>query len=131
MADGLAAGKRHREVQTVIGAIGVHSCVLGGLMLLAPRAIVGLVGFPQTGPIFFASQSGIFLLVLGLCYLLALGNRALVPVILVSKALAVPFLLLHALFQGAPPLIWGAAAGDAAMLLALSVVLYRSGYWRR
>lgn len=112
-------------VSTVIGLIGLHSCILGLAMLFAPSIMLSLLGFHDRVPVFFPSQSGIFLLVLGICYLLALIQRALVIVILVSKALAVPFLTIHAIFLDAPPLIWAADAGDALMLAAMIYAVAR------
>lgn len=114
-------------VRILIGLIGVHSVVLGLGMLLWPRFFLGRLGFAGAIPIFFPSQSGIFLLILGVCYLWALSEPALVKVILLSKAGAVGFLVVHAAFLGAPPIIWAAAAGDAGMLAALGAALY----WRR
>ncbi len=108
--------------------VGLHSCALGLLMLLAPLRTLGLMGFAETGPPFFPSQSGIFLLILGICYLGALVRRDLVWVIVISKALAVAFLLVHASFLGAPPVIFAAAAGDGAML---ALVLWGLGRDRR
>jgi hypothetical protein len=83
------------------------------------------MGFPPPVPLFFASQSGIFLLILGICYLLALVEPGFVKVILISKAFAVVFLVVHVGFFSAPPIIGAAAAGDAAMLAALSMALIR------
>lgn len=82
-------------------------------------------GFPESPSLFFPSQSGIFLVILGMCYLLALREAAFVKVILFSKALAVVFLFVHGLFFSAPPAIWAAGAGDGAMLIALSAALWR------
>ncbi|OGG45202.1 MAG: hypothetical protein A3F84_07485 [Candidatus Handelsmanbacteria bacterium RIFCSPLOWO2_12_FULL_64_10] len=94
-------------------------------MLFAPHFMVRVFGFSQTASIFFPSQGGIFLLILGVCYLLALREPALVKVILISKAFAVVFLFAHAAFLSAPPSIWAAAAGDTAMLVALSAALFK------
>lgn len=110
------AARLHRPAVLLVG---LHSCVLGLLMLLAPRFTLGLMGYGDPGDLFFPSQSGIFLLILGVCYLLALREPALVTVILVSKAMAVAFLVAHAAFLGAPPVIAAAAAGDAGMLAAV------------
>jgi transcriptional regulator with AAA-type ATPase domain len=106
--------------------IGLHSCILGCAMLLVPSTMAALLGFPEPATPFFASQSGIFLLVLGVCYLLALRWRALVATIVVSKTLALPFLIAHAAFLDAPAIIWAAAAGDGAMLIAVLWLLRRS-----
>lgn len=109
----------------MIAFIGAYSCLLGVALLIAPRAFLRLTGFPEPNAIFFPSQAGIFLLVLGICYLLALAEPALVTVILISKGAAVIFLVVHAAVLGAPPIVWAAAAGDGAMLAALLAALRR------
>ena len=93
-------------LRVVIVLIGAHSLVLGLAVLTAPRDFTRLVGLPEAASTFFPSQSGAFLVALGLCYLLALRDRALVWTILVSKSIAVVFLLVHFLFLGAPPASW-------------------------
>lgn len=112
-------------IRGLIGFIGIHSCVLGIVMLIAPHFMLRNFGFSETVPIFFPSQSGIFLLILGTCYLLALSEPTFVKVILISKAFAVVFLFAHAAFLSAPPIIWAMFAGDATMLIALSAALFR------
>jgi hypothetical protein len=107
----------------LIALIGLHSLALGLLMLAVPRFMLRLLGFTGDIPIFFPSQSGIFLLVLGICYLIALREPAFVKVILISKAGAVLFLVAHAAFLHAPTIIWAAAGGDATMFTALAIAL--------
>lgn len=124
MAAPLIWRKGNRLLGGLVLLIGVHSCILGILMLLAPRFMLGLLGFSPDTPIFFPSQSGIFLLILGICYLLALADASLLKVILISKAFAVVFLVAHAVCS-APPTIWAAALGDAAMLAATGAALAR------
>jgi len=92
-------------------------------MLAAPRHMGALLGLEMGPSIFFASQAGIFLLALGACYLQALRHPDLICVIVISKSLAVLFLVAHAAFLGAPTIIWAAAAGDGAMLALLLGVL--------
>jgi len=111
-------------LRLVIGLIALHSCLLGLAMLFFPRPMMQLLGFDQTIPIFFPSQSGIFLFLLGGCYFIALRNRAFIKVIIVSKAAAVVFLAVHSIFLSAPPIVWGAGAGDAGMLIAILVLLH-------
>lgn len=105
--------------------IGIHSCALGTLMLFAPHLMLRILGFTQPMPVFFPSQSGVFLLILGVCYLLALSEPALVKIVLISKAFAVLFLLVHSVAFSAPPSVWAAGAGDTAMLGVLSGALLR------
>jgi len=112
-------------LRVVVVLIGVHSCALGLALLFAPLAMTGWLGF-EAEAAFFPAQSGAFLLILGVCYLLALRDRALIAVIVVSKVIAVFFLVAHAAFLDAPPMVWAAATGDAAMLVVLLVTLRRA-----
>lgn len=125
MAARLAAWRADRLLQAVIALIGLHSCALGVVMLFAPRFMLRMFGFSLSIPIFFPSQSGIFLLILGVCYLVALIEPGFVKVILISKAFAVLFLFTHAAFLSPPPMIWAAGAGDATMLVLLGAFLSR------
>jgi hypothetical protein len=94
-------------------------------MLFVPRLMLRTLGFGEQSSVFFPSQSGIFLLIIGVLYLRALAEPSFVKVIVLSKALAVLFLAFHALFLGVPPIIWAAGAGDAAMLVAVILALRR------
>jgi hypothetical protein len=123
----LTRWKGDRPLQTLILLVGIHSSVLGAAILCAPRLVLGTFGFPTAGSMFFPSQSGIFLLIMGLCYLRSLVEPAFVWAILLSKSLAVVFLLVHLLWSSVPPIIWVAAAGDAGMLVAVGVLLRRHG----
>lgn len=114
-------------VRLLVTLIGLHSCALGMLMLFTPGLMTRLLGFPGGIPAFFPSQAGIFLLILGACYLRALAESSYLWVIVGSKAAAVLFLVAHAAFFGAPPVIWLAAAGDGGML----AVLVAAWYWER
>ncbi len=117
-----------RIVRALILLIGLHSCILGILMLFAPHFMLTVFGFPDSDTIFFPSQSGIFLLILGAFYLYGFADLTLVRLILLSKAVAVVFLSFHAAFLSAPRSIWAAAAGDAAMLIGLAAAWH--GYRR-
>ena len=112
-----------RVLATLIGA---HSCALGILMLFAPGFMLRITGFTQPVPPFFPSQSGIFLVILGTCYLLTLVWSSFEIIILFSKVLAVMFLTIHVIFFAAPSIIWVADIGDALMLAAfVGALLWR------
>lgn len=125
MAGQLTWGKDDPLLRLLILLIGIHSCALGVVMLFAPHFMLQLFGFPEGIPAFFPSQSGIFLLILGICYLLAMAEPELVKIIVISKAFAVVFLFIHVVFLMAPPAIWAAAFGDSAMLAAVCAALFR------
>jgi uncharacterized membrane protein HdeD (DUF308 family) len=125
MDDDLIRWKQDTLLWWLILLVGAHSCALGLVMLFAPQFVLATFGFPASTPIFYPSQSGIFLLILGVFYLRALRVRSFVWTIIVSKVLAIAFLFVHVAFLGAPSIIWAAAAGDAAMLAAVAVMLAR------
>jgi hypothetical protein len=112
--------------RSLIFVIGLHSSILGSVMLFVPNSVLPAFGFEQQRPPFFPAQSGLFLLILGVCYFASLRLPQLILVILVSKVSAVVFLVTFGVILGVPLSIWLAAAGDGAMLAALILVL-RSG----
>lgn len=112
-------------VRLLILLIGVHSLIFGILMLFATDYMLRVTGFPLAMPVFFPFQTGIFLFIFGIFYLLALREFAFVKTILLSKSFAVVFLTVHAVFLSAPPIIWAACVVDGGMLVALSAALVR------
>lgn len=110
---------RYRFVQLVIGLIALHSCLLGLSLMFFPRLMMQVLGLDMRLPIFFPSQAGVFLLLLGLCYLNALRDRSYFKILLVSKTAAVTFLSVHIFFLAAPAIITLAFVIDLAMLAAL------------
>lgn len=116
-----------RMVRRLLFAAGLHSFALGAAMLAAPVLVLRTFRFPMPDQLFFPSQSGIFLVVLGLCYLHAVVEPTFVWTILVSKSLAVVFLLTHLLFFSAPAIIWAAAAIDGAFFVGAYYLLARAG----
>jgi hypothetical protein len=106
--------------------VGVHSIVLGVAMLFAPIRFLSLARwpYPPAHDPFFASQSGIFLIILGVAYLAALRHGVLVWLIVGSKLAAVLFLFGHGLFGGAPFQVMLLGAADACLgLLVVAGVM--------
>lgn len=121
------ADRAGRPMQVVITLIGIHSCTLGVLMLFVPGPVLQFFGFAPPASLFFPAQSGVFLLILGTCYLLALKRPSLEVTIPISKVLAVTFLTVYAALFPIPRIIWAANAGDALMLAAFA----GAQVWRR
>jgi hypothetical protein len=101
---------------------GVHSCLVGIPLIAAPVAVLRTAGFPEPIHPYFPSMAGVFLVILGICYLRAVTEPALVFVILVSKASAVVFLVVQAAWLSAPPVTWVMLVGDAAMLASVAIL---------
>ncbi len=115
----------HRRIsQIIIGGVALHSLVLGTLMLLIPVEFLNWLGWPYRGPVFFPSQSGIYLLILGGAYLAGVRYRPFAWFLVATKAAAVIFLLSHALVETGPrPFLLQVALLDGLMGLAVVLVL--------
>ena len=114
---------RQTLLNLVILGIACHSVALGVAMLSLPMWTLKVVGWTYSGEIFWPSQSGLFLIILGIAYGTAVSFRPLVWLIVGSKGSALVFLLAHALWLDAPPLVYLLGACDGAMGL-LVLVLY-------
>jgi hypothetical protein len=119
-----------KALRLIILLISAHSFVLGIAMLFFSRSVTQSFGFGMNGGVFWQSQSGIFLIILAIAYYLAYRElergRILVNFLVISKGLAVLFLLTHYMFFGAPLGILFAAAGDGAMGLIVFVLNIKS-----
>jgi len=106
----------------VVLAVAAHSVVLGLCLLCFPTWTLKLVGWQYTGEIFWPSQSGLFLIILGSAYAAAVRWRPLVWLLIGSKACAVVFLLAHVIWLDAPHLAGLLGAGDGLMGLVTAVL---------
>jgi len=114
----------NRWLSTALILVGVHSVVLGILMLLWPLALMQRVGWAYEGSPFFPAQSGLFLLILGCVYLVAVRYRVLASVLVFSKAAAVVFLVVETAAGYCPELVYLTAVADGLMGIAVAVLLY-------
>ncbi|HJN16741.1 MAG TPA: hypothetical protein QGH10_14650 [Armatimonadota bacterium] len=106
-------------------AIAAHSIALGISMLSFPMWTLGVVGWDYSGEIFWPSQSGLFLIILGTAYAFAVRHRRMVWLIVGSKATAIVFLLAHVIWLDAPKLVILLGSFDGFMgLAALCLYLY-------
>ncbi len=75
---------------------------------------------------FFVKQSGVFLFLMGLFYLIPVKNmkhyKLLIALVVFSKVTAVAFLLKNAHLTPSPPVIYLAALGDGLMATAISIL---------
>jgi hypothetical protein len=112
----------------VILLVGVHSLVLGAWIYFGTGGFYRLFFATEVENFFFVKQAGLFLFCLGLFYLWPLvdirkHHRAVAMTVL-TKLLAVAFLLSSARLTAAPATIVLVALGDGLMaaLLAISYV---------
>lgn len=115
---------RRMALSAVMLAVAAHSIGLGLSLLVVPVWVLRLVGWHYTGPVFWPSQAGLFLVILGAAYAWAIRLRPLVWLIIGSKACAVLFLGASIAWLDAPRLV--ALLGSADGLMGLAVALL---YW--
>jgi len=123
------SGRRpYAYLQLTVLFVTVHSFMLGFFIYFFPDRFYQLFFFHQVENIFFVRQSGLFLILSAFFYSYPLfnfqNNRKIIPVIIISKCLAVIFLLTNARYTLSPPMIILAALGDGTMALALGAF-----YW--
>jgi len=103
-------------------AIAGHSLALGLSLLFFPRWVLQLVGWQYAGPVFWPSQAGLFLVILGVTYAWAVRLRPLLWLVIGSKVSAVVFLLLSVAWLEAPRLVALLGCGDGMMGLAVALL---------
>lgn len=103
-------------------AIAAHSLVVGFVLLAFPTWMLKTVGWEYTGEIFWPSQAGLFLIILGTVYAAAVKYRPLIWALIGSKGSAIVFLLAHVIWLDAPKLVLPLGAIDGMMGLAIAVL---------
>ena len=115
-----------RRLETIIVLlIGLHSLSLGIAMAFKPTYILRLFGWDYQGPMFFPTQTGVFLALFGVLFLILIWYRRLIWFVIVIKSTAVVFLLSQYTILGptAPGTILIAAVLDGLMGLSVAAVL--------
>jgi hypothetical protein len=119
------AGVWRLVLNLLILAIAAHSIVLGVLLLCVPVWTLNLVGWEYGGEMFWPSQAGLFLIILGIAYAAAVRVRAFAWLAVGSKASAFAFLVVSPAVLGAPTIAALMGCGDGLMGFALAAVLWR------
>lgn len=105
-------------------AVASHSVFVGLVLLCFPMWMLKVVGWEYTGEVFWPSQAGLFLIILGSAYAGAIRYRPLVWLLIGSKFSAIIFLMAHVLFLDAPKLVGLLGAGDGAMGLVVALLFW-------
>ena len=109
--------------------VSLHSFFLGFFIYFFTGLFYELFFSQAVNNIFFVRQSGLFLMLSGLFYLFPIvdlrTNGKFIPLIIVSKCVAVIFLLTNARFTPEPTLLFLAALGDGIMAMLLGIT-YRN-----
>ncbi len=115
-----------RRLETIlVSLIGLHSLILGLSMTFFPTRTLALFGWDYQGPMFFPAQTGVFLVLFGILFLIFLWHRSLIWFIIIIKGTAVVFLLSQQFILGpdAPITVIVAAVFDGLMGIAVTMIL--------
>ena len=109
--------------------VALHSLFLGSAMLFWPLTTMKFFGWEYKGPLFYPAQTGIFLTILAGAYLAGLWYRPFAWFLVITKAIAVVFLLTeYYIVEVDPPrTILIAAFLDGLMGIAVGGALFHSG----
>ena len=92
-------------------------------MLFLPTRTLEAVGWEYEGDVFFPSQAGLFLLILGSAYVAGLWHDGFVWLLVASKVAAVLFLVLEYRLGHAPTVAFLAALLDGLMGLSVGAIM--------
>jgi hypothetical protein len=115
----IAAGRLARIERALVLLIALHSAVIGVVAIVAAGPASRLAGFGDVRPLFFVRQVGVFHLVVAAAYWIEYVRYRGVTILLTTKTVAVVFLAATMIVGSLPPVVPLAAAGDAAMALAV------------
>jgi hypothetical protein len=116
---------RERTEGIVVVLIAAHSIVVGLFLVLAPEWGARSFGFGPVQPLFFARQAGAFHFVAATAYLVEYFRYRGVLLLVVTKSVAVLFLLLMPALDAVPWVV--PLSGVADGLMGLAVVFLRTG----
>jgi len=124
--------KRFMSISTLLRVtlllVGIHSIVLGGTIYFFTTPFYQFFFSVDPDNYFFIKQSGIFLYLAGLFYLVPAINinryKLIIVLTVISKVTAVAFLLVNANLAPSPLMIYLAALGDCTMAIAIVVLTF-------
>jgi len=129
------AAKQIKRLGLCVFLVGLHSLALGSFIFFFTDAFYTFFfGVPVDNP-FLIKQAGLFLFCLGLFYMVPLtdlqNKHRVVDLIIVTKVMAVLFLVTNAKLVALPGPIFLAAAGDAIMATLLIFCSLTAGVFLR
>jgi hypothetical protein len=111
--------------------VGVHSLALGTYIFLFTESFYYFFFGTRVVNFFFVQQAGLFLFCLGMFYLVPLAdlerNHRLIDIIIITKIMAVLFLLCNSRLVPRPEIIFLAAVGDGVMAILLIIFSRAAG----
>jgi hypothetical protein len=125
------AARKVKRLGLCVFLVGVHSLTLGSFIFFFTDAFYTFFFGVKVDNPFLIKQAGLFLFCLGLFYLVPLtdmqNKHRVVDLIIVTKVLAVLFLVTSAKLVALPGPIFLAAAGDAIMGILLIFCSLKAG----
>jgi hypothetical protein len=112
-----------RAERALVVLIAVHSIVVGLFLVLVPEWGARLGGFGALSPLFFARQAGAFHFVAATSYLVEYFRYRGVLLLVITKSVAVVFLLMTSALDEVPWVV--PLSGVADGFMGLAVVLLR------
>jgi hypothetical protein len=113
-------------LRVILLLVGVHSVMIGVTIYFFTVPFYKFFFSIDPDNYFFVKQSGLFMFLMGLFYLIPAKNikhyKLLIALVVFSKVTAVAFLLKNAHLTPSPPVIYLAALGDGLMATAISVL---------
>jgi len=117
---------RWRLLRALVLAVAAHSVIIGVALLSFPVWALKVAGWDYTGEVFWPSQAGLFLIILGVAYGAAVRFPPLVWLLIGSKACAFVFLMAHTILLGGARALPSMGAADGLMCLSVSAALWYS-----
>jgi hypothetical protein len=106
----------------LIVLIALHSFAVGSGLLWANPEIMKFAGWPETGPLFFPHQGGVFHLVLGICYLIEYFRYRGLTMLVTAKVIATVFLIGSVILGEKAWVVLFSGIADGLMAIAVLVV---------
>ena len=110
-------------LRVVLFLVGIHSILLGTTIYFFTTPFYQLFFSVDPDNFFFIKQAGIFLFLAGLFYLVPVWDmnryKPIIYLVVISKTIAVLFLITNASLSPSPLMIYLAALGDGSMALII------------
>lgn len=110
-------------LRLILFLVGIHSIMLGVAIFFFTTPFYQLFFSVDPDNVFFIKQAGIFLFLAGLFYLVPVWDlnrfKPIIYFVVISKIIAVLFLITHASLTPSPIMIYLAALGDGSMALII------------
>ena len=119
-------GRARWVLDLFVLAVAAHSVAAGLCLLCCPMWTLRVVGWQYHGELFWPSQAGLFLILLGIAYGAAIRFEPLLWLLVGSKVCAFVFLMAHTIWLDAPRLAARLGIGDGLMGLCVMAAWWQA-----